>query len=132
MTNQQLLAKAKSAMQNAYAPYSGFLVGAALLCADGTIYTGCNIENASFSVTNCAERTALFKAISDGKRQFCAIAVVGGHGGVCSDFATPCGVCRQAFSEFCDNDLRIILGTDDGRIKEYTLGALLPDTFALK
>ena len=131
MTDQQLLEMAKSAMQFAYAPYSGFLVGAALLCDDGTVYCGCNIENASFGVTNCAERTALFKAISEGKRHFQAIAVIGGQNGVCSDSITPCGMCRQALSEFCKDDFRIVLGDDSGSIKTMTLGNLLPGAFQL-
>lgn len=131
MTDQQLLEMAKNAMQFAYAPYSGFLVGAALLCNDGTVYSGCNIENASFGITNCAERTALFKAISEGKRHFQAIAVIGGQNGVCSDFTTPCGMCRQALSEFCKADFRIVLGDDSGSIKTMTLGNLLPGAFQL-
>lgn len=131
MTDFELLRQAKQATENAYAPYSGYKVGAALLCEDGSVYTGCNIENASFGVTNCAERTALFKAVSDGKRRFTAIAVVGGRDGICSDYAAPCGVCRQALSEFGGADFRVILGKDDGEIKVTTLGALLPGAFRL-
>ena len=132
MTDNQLLQAAKDAMQNAYAPYSDYRVGAALLCEDGTIYTGCNIENASFGVTNCAERTALFKAVSEGRRTFTAIAVVGGKDGICTDFAMPCGACRQALSEFCDGTFRIVLGTDDGQVQVYTLAELLPGAFRLE
>ena len=129
MTDAQLLKLAKEAMKNAYAPYSGYKVGAALLCADGSVYTGCNVENASFGVTNCAERTALFKAVSEGCRKFQAIAVTGGKNGLCTDYTMPCGVCRQALSEFCNPDFRIILGTDDGRIRTTTLQDLMPGAF---
>lgn len=132
MTDLELLSLAKCAIKNAYAPYSGYLVGAALLCDDGSVYTGCNIENASFSVTNCAERTALFKALSEGQRRFCAIAVIGGKGGISSTYAMPCGVCRQALSEFCDDAFHIILGTDDGKVQTITLGDLLPGAFQLE
>lgn len=129
MTDTQLLEMAKAAMRQAYAPYSGFSVGAALLCEDGTVFTGCNIENASFGATNCAERTALFKAVSEGRRRFTALAVVGGKGGVCSEYVTPCGICRQALSEFCSDAFRIILGTDDGQVQVTTLGHLQPEAF---
>lgn len=131
MTDTQLLEMAKAAMKQAYAPYSGFSVGAALLCEDGTVFTGCNIENASFGATNCAERTALFKAVSEGRRRFTALAVVGGKGGVCSNYTIPCGICRQALSEFCGDSLRIILGRDDGQIRVTTLGRLLPEAFRI-
>ena len=131
MDDRALLEAAKNAMRFAYAPYSGFHVGAALLTDDGRLYTGCNIENASFGATNCAERTALFHAVSEGARRFTALAVVGGKNGVCDAFAQPCGICRQVLSEFCDDSLRIILGTDDGRMETTTLGALLPGAFRL-
>ena len=131
MTDTELLQAAKDAMQNAYAPYSGFSVGAALLTADGRVFTGCNIENASFSLTACAERTALFKAVSEGCRRFSAIAVVGGRNGKCDSFATPCGACRQALSEFCGEAFRVVLGADGGRMTVTTLGALLPGAFHL-
>lgn len=131
MTDTALLQAAKEAMKQAYAPYSGYQVGAALLCEDGSVYTGCNIENASFGVTNCAERTALFKAVSEGKRRFTAIAVIGGKGGVCADYAFPCGVCRQALSEFCGEEFRVVLGKDGGEAKVTTLGELLPGAFRL-
>lgn len=131
MTDLDLLTIAKDAMHHAYAPYSGYLVGAALLCEDGSVYTGCNIENAAFGATNCAERTALFKAVSEGKRRFCAIAVIGGKDGNCNTYTMPCGICRQALSEFCDNKFLIILGTDNGSMQTTTLGDLLPGAFQM-
>ncbi len=113
----------------AYAPYSGYCVGAALLCADGSVYTGCNIENAGYSATNCAERTAFFKAVSDGKREFIAIAVCGGKGGKLTDaIVSPCGVCRQVMREFCKDDFQIHLVTDT-TIRTMTLAELLPLSF---
>ncbi len=127
---RSLLDAAESAMQSAHAPYSRFKVGAALLCADGEVYTGCNIENSSFSPTICAERVAISKAVSEGKREFCAIAVVGGKDGEISDFCYPCGVCRQVMSEFCLGDFRVIL-YDGKEIKEYSLDELLPYRFSL-
>ena len=126
----ELIEKAKQAMEKAYAPYSGFQVGAALLCADGSIYTGCNIENASFSPTICAERTAFAKAVSEGKRDFTAIAVCGGKGGHITGLCTPCGVCRQVMAEFCKEDFQVILVKADG-YEMRTLSQLLPDSFAL-
>lgn len=130
MTSEKLIEMAKTAASNAYAPYSDFCVGAALLCKNGKIYTGCNIENSSFSPTNCAERTAFFKAISEGERDFEAIAIVGGKNLDFSDFCYPCGVCRQVMSEFCKGDFRIILGKADGEIIESTLSELLPNGFS--
>lgn len=115
-------------MQHSYSPYSDFRVGAALLCKSGKIYTGCNIENVSFSPTNCAERTAFFKAVSEGEREFAAIAIVGGKKGEVTDYCYPCGVCRQVMAEFCDSDLEIITACPDG-IKSYTLKELLPKAF---
>lgn len=113
-----------------YAPYSGYAVGAALLCEDGSIYTGCNIENAAFSPTNCAERTAIFKAVSEGKREFSAIAIAGGRVGADPDsYAFPCGVCRQVFREFCEDDFQIIVVLSEGEYVTYTLGDLLPHSF---
>ena len=109
MTPDQLIELAKDAMARAYAPYSGFKVGAALLCADGTVFQGCNIENASFSPTICAERTAIFKAVSEGQRAFTAIAVCGGKDGVITGYFPPCGVCRQVMREFCGDDFTIYL-----------------------
>lgn len=128
MTKEQLAAMAKEAMKNAYSPYSGYKVGAALLCEDGSVYTGCNVENASFSVTNCAERTAFFKAISEGKKDFTAIAICGGKDGVIEGLFPPCGVCRQVMREFCADDFQIYLVTQDG-IESYTLSQLLPVSF---
>ena len=130
ITDKQLIDAAKTAAKNAYAPYSDFSVGAALLADSGNIYLGCNIENSSFSVTNCAERTALFSAISKGERHFRAIAIVGGKGGDLSEPCFPCGVCRQALSEFCDRDMRVLIAFGDN-YKEYTLGELLPESFKL-
>ena len=129
MTAQALIEAAKQAAKHAYVPYSNFTVGAALLTADGTVYSGCNIENAAFSPTNCAERTAFFKAVSDGARDFCAIAIIGGTNGDFSDFCPPCGVCRQVMAEFCAPEFRVILGRSDGAIREFTLSDLLPHGF---
>lgn len=129
LTGEQLLEKAKEAMAGAYAPYSNFFVGAALLCEDGTIYTGCNIENAAFGVSNCAERTALFKAVSDGHRKFTAIAIVGGRNGVIDDYCYPCGVCRQALSEFVDKSFKFYFTNGKGDISSMTFSDLLPYAF---
>lgn len=129
MDKMQLIQKAMDAMQRSYSPYSGFWVGAALLCADGTVYTGCNIENASFTPTICAERTAIFKAVSEGKRDFVAIAIVGGKGGKLNGFAAPCGVCRQVMSEFCNLETFQVHLFDGKESKTYTLAELLPLAF---
>lgn len=129
MNKEQLASLAKDAMKKAYSPYSGYKVGAALLCKDGSVYTGCNVENASFSATNCAERTAFFKAVSEGKREFSAIAICGGKGGALEGLFPPCGVCRQVMREFCEDDFEIYLITRDS-IETYTLGELLPVSFA--
>lgn len=123
---KQLIHKAIEAMGHAYAPYSGFQVGAALLAGDGEIYQGCNIENAAFSPGNCAERTAFFKAVSCGVREFKAICIVGGKGGCLTELTAPCGVCRQVMMEFCSGDFRIILATDEEHYEIHTLGELLP------
>ena len=128
MTKEQLAELAKEATQKAYSPYSGYKVGAALLCRDGSVYTGCNVENASFSATNCAERTAFFKAVSEGKIEFAAIAICGGKDGAIEGLFPPCGVCRQVMREFCEDDFEIHLLTPDG-IETYTLGQLLPVSF---
>lgn len=125
---RSLLNTAMAARKLAYAPYSGFKVGAALLCADGSVYTGCNIENAAYTPTNCAERTAFFKAVSEGHREFIAMAVVGGKSAVDAP-CPPCGVCRQVMMEFCGRDFEIILGTDHGQPQVYTLEMLLPQGF---
>ena len=130
MTPEKLMELAKTAMAGAYAPYSGYQVGAALLCADGTVYQGCNIENAAYSPTVCAERTAFFKAVSEGHREFVSIAICGGKGGMITDFFPPCGVCRQVMQEFCKGDFLIYL-TDGTNIQTLTLSALLPYGFIL-
>ncbi len=120
MNGNELCKEAVKAMENAYAPYSKFKVGAALLTKSGKVYTGCNIENASFSPTVCAERTAIFKAVSEGEREFEMLAVT----------ASPCGVCRQVLSEFCDDDFTVLIVTGDTYTK-YTLSELLPHRFKL-
>ena len=128
MLPDELCKLAIEAMAHAYAPYSGFKVGAALLCADGTVYQGCNIENAAYSPTNCAERTAFFKAVYDGHRDFTAIAVCGGKDGVITGAFPPCGVCRQVMREFCGDDFLIYL-VNDGGYEAVTLPQLLPFGF---
>lgn len=130
MTNKELLKIAINAREKAYAPYSDFFVGAALLCDDGSVYVGCNIENASYTPTCCAERVALFKAVSEGKRGFKKIAIVGGKQGEVTELCYPCGVCRQVLSEFCADTLEIIVGTE-GDISVTTLGELLPNAFRI-
>ena len=131
MTDRELMIKADEARTMAYAPYSHFTVGAALLASDGRVFTGCNIENAAYSPTNCAERTAFFKAVSEGVREFEAIAVIGGPAGEASGFCAPCGVCRQVMSEFCHENFRVLLGTPDA-VQTHTLRDLLPHSFALE
>lgn len=128
MTDYELIKIAVKAREMSYSPYSGFKVGAALLCKNGKVYTGCNIENAAYTPTNCAERTAVFKAVSEGEREFLAIAIVGGKGDTLNDLCAPCGVCRQVLCEFCDGDFRIVLGTPES-IKTVTLGDILPYSF---
>ena len=117
-------------MERAYAPYSGYTVGAALLGKSGTLYTGCNVESASYSPTNCAERTAFFKAISEGEREFSKIAIVGGKQGNVTDMFMPCGVCRQVMAEFCDDDFEIIVALTPDDFKSFTLKELLPFGFS--
>lgn len=130
MDTDILIQLAVQAMGRAYAPYSGFKVGAALLTKEGRVYTGCNIENAAFTPTNCAERTAFFKAVSEGEREFEAICIVGGKDGEPVDYTAPCGVCRQVMMEFCDPEaFRIILAAGDGRRQEYRLKDLFPQGF---
>ena len=129
MKDLELIGLAKQAREAAYAPYSRFLVGAALLCADGTVYTGCNIENAAYTPTNCAERTAFFKAVSEGKREFVAIAIVAGPRGGAMSTTAPCGVCRQVMMEFCKSDFRILLGQEGETYRSFTLEELLPQGF---
>lgn len=128
---EQLIRRAIEARKMAYAPYSGFLVGAALECGDGTVYTGCNIENAAYTPTNCAERTAFFKAVSEGQREFRRIAVVGGKEGEMTAPA-PCGVCLQVMAEFCQADtFEIVMARNE---KDYIckkLDELLPNSFSL-
>ena len=131
MTDKQLMLCAIEARKNSYSPYSGFKVGAALLGKSGKIYTGCNVENAGYSSTNCAERTAVFKAVSEGEQEFTAIAIVGGKGEEIADFCAPCGVCRQVLAEFCDENFKIVLGTPDN-LQICTLGQLLPYSFGKK
>ena len=131
MTPEKLMDMAKAAMAGAYAPYSGYKVGAALLCADGTVYQGCNIENAAYSPTVCAERTAFFKAVSEGKRDFAAIAICGGKDGVIAGPFPPCGVCRQVMQEFCEGDFLVYLTDARDGIETLTLSALLPYGFDL-
>lgn len=131
MDNSELVKLALGARKNAYAPYSGFLVGTAILCSDGSVFCGANVENASYSLTCCAERNALFAAVSAGKRDFEAIAVVGGKEGDISEFCPPCGACRQALSEFSpDGKMRVVL-FDGKRERELTLDGLLPCRFEL-
>lgn len=130
MNNNELVSLALKARKFSYAPYSQFKVGAALLCADMSVYTGCNIESVAFSPTICAERTAIAKAVSDGKRDFIKIAVVGGKDEKIQNFCTPCGVCRQTLAEFCGHDFEIILSNEDGEIKIVRLSDLLPLSFS--
>ncbi len=122
-----------NAMNSAYTPYSSFRVGAALLAADGAVYDGCNIENASFGATVCAERVALYKAISAGAREFTALAIVGGQDGIITDAIVPCGICRQTLSEFCSPDMPIFLVSDvRGNYDLHTFGELFPMAFSLE
>ena len=126
MRNKELVREALEARKQSYCPYSGFAVGAALLCGDGTVFRGCNIENAAYPATNCAERTAFFKAVSEGERDFTGIA----FSGDADDYLYPCGVCRQVMSEFCKADtFQIILVKEDGTYKIFTLEELLPGAF---
>ena len=131
MTNkdkENLCNLAIKAAENAYSPYSGFKVGAALLCDDDSVFLGCNIENSSYSATNCAERVAVQNAVSTGKRSFKAIAIAGGRDNVGERLCPPCGVCRQVLSEFCNKDTAVLLVKEDG-YEEYTLSQLLPLSF---
>ncbi len=129
MSPEELIRLAREAMTHAYAPYSHYQVGAALLCADGTVYQGCNIENATYTPTVCAERTAFFKAVYDGKRAFTAIAVCGGKDGALTGFFPPCGVCRQVMREFCGDDFVIYLDGGPEGWQKKTLAELLPGGF---
>jgi len=130
--NKDLVIEAFEARKNSYAPYSHYKVGAALITADGQIFRGCNIENAAFSPTNCAERTAIFKAVSEGKKNFVKIAIVGGpeiETDDLSGYAFPCGVCRQVMREFCSDDFEIIVAKSIDEFQVYTLAQLLPNSF---
>ena len=126
-----LMRMAAAAREKAYTPYSHYRVGAALLTAEGKVYTGCNIENATYTPTICAERTAFFKAVSEGERHFAKLAIVGGREGEVSDFCAPCGVCRQVMAEFCDEDFILILGSPENH-REYSLSEILPFMFTKK
>ena len=128
MSDLELMRMAEKARLAAYAPYSDFCVGAALLGVSGKVYCGCNIENAAFSPTVCAERVAIFKAVSEGERSFAAIAVTGGKRGEDASCCTPCGVCRQVMAEFCTADFRVLLGNSED-VRALTLGELLPAAF---
>ncbi len=130
MEKKKLIRLAIQAMERSYSPYSGFRVGAALLGKSGQIYQGCNIENAAYTPTNCAERTAFFKAVSEGEREFEAICIAGGKDGVLTGFTAPCGVCRQVMMEFCDPEtFQIILARSESDWREYRLKELLPEGF---
>ena len=136
MDKKSLIEQAIAMTERSYAPYSHFHVGAALLGKDGKVYTGCNVENAAYGPSNCAERTAVFKAVSEGCREFDAIAIAGGledsNGKPqINDYCPPCGVCRQVLAEFCDKEFKIFLTDGSGQIKEFTLGELLPESFSL-
>ena len=128
MTKRDICLAAVAAMKNSYSPYSHFTVGAALLTKSGKLYTGCNIENSAFGPTVCAERVAVFKAVSEGEVEFEMFAVVGGKNGIVEGVTSPCGVCRQVLSEFCAGDLRIVMGTPD-KITVSTLKEILPYSF---
>ena len=130
MTDKDLFQLAVNAMKNSYSPYSDCKVGAALLCENGKVYTGANIENAAFGPTVCAERVAVFKAVSEGERRFTKIAVVGGKNGVINGIFAPCGVCRQVLREFCNDDFIILLGETEESFKTVTLKDLLPLSFS--
>lgn len=130
MDNKELIHIALEAREQAYVPYSKYMVGAALLTKEGKVYKGCNIENAAYTPTNCAERTAFFKAVSEGERNFEAIAVVGGYKGAPVDYAYPCGVCRQVMMEFCKpKSFRIITAISEEEYLEKTLEEILPHGF---
>ncbi len=133
MDREKLIQMALDAREHAYAPYSHFQVGAALLTKNGKIYQGCNIENAGYTPTICAERTAFFKAVYEGERDFEAIAVVGSPEGPCTGYASPCGVCRQVMMEFCNpKEFRVIVAKSTDEYKEFTLEELLPMGFGPK
>ena len=129
MDNRELIKLALEARKNSYSPYSDFKVGAALLTKSGKVYTGCNIENAAFGPTVCAERTALFKAVSEGEQEFVRIAVAGGKNDIPDSYAFPCGVCRQVLAEFCGADFEIISAVSPEDSVSRTLSEMLPDSF---
>ena len=129
MTDKELVIEAINAMKNSYSPYSDFKVGAALLTANGKVYTGCNIENVAFGPSICAERVAFFKAISEGEKSFSKIAVVGGKAGVISSPTPPCGVCRQVMREFCNDDFEILIVRENENYDKVLLKDLLPQSF---
>ncbi len=133
MDNKELIKLALEARQMAYVPYSKYMVGAALLTKQGKVYKGCNIENAAYTPTNCAERTAFFKAVSEGEHEFDAIAIVGGYKGNLTDYAYPCGVCRQVMMEFCNPEkFRVITAISEEQYLEQTLAEMLPHGFGPK
>ncbi len=131
MTDRELMELAQKARETSYSPYSRFRVGAALLTKSGKVYLGCNVENASYPAGNCAERTAIFKAVSEGEREFEALAIVGGREGETSEFCAPCGICRQVMAEFCGGDFKVLLGCPE-KFSAYTLKSLLPLSFSSK
>jgi cytidine deaminase len=128
MNHQELYALAEQARQRAYAPYSHFTVGAALLSKSGKVYLGCNIENAAYGAVNCAERTAFFTAVCEGERDFAAIAIAGGREGQAGEMCAPCGICRQVMAEFCRADFEVVLAAPEGA-KAYRLDEILPLSF---
>lgn len=129
---EKMIGLAIEQLKYSYSPYSHFKVGAALLTEEGKLYTGCNIENAAYTPTNCAERTAFFKAVSEGEREFRAICIVGGKDGILTEYAAPCGVCRQVMMEFCNPEtFQIILATSKEQYEIFTLKELLPLGFGL-
>lgn len=130
MDKKELVKEALAAREFAYTPYSKFNVGAALFCKNGRVFRGCNIESASYTPTNCAERTAFFNAISEGEREFSAIAIVGGPAGAPpADFCYPCGVCRQVMAEFCGRDFKVYIAKSESEIREYSLDEIIPFAF---
>lgn len=132
MTDKELCSKALEAMKNSYSPYSNYSVGAALLCQNDKVYTGCNIENSAFSPTVCAERTAIFKAISEGEKNFIKIAIAAKKSSenTLDEAVSPCGVCRQVMREFCNSEFEIISVENNGEYSKHTLGELLPHSFS--
>ena len=132
MTKQELCTLAIKSMNNAYSPYSGYNIGAALLCDNGKVFTGCNVENSSYGATVCAERTAIFKAVIDGERDFSMLAVAGGKENELSDKFLPCGICRQVMAEFCGPEFPVVMMGCDGSQRTASLGELLPYAFSLE